>query len=43
ASSSGNRPPEFLSTHPNPETRRNDLQKNLPKALEYYKASGGKL
>ena len=43
AASSGNRPPEFLSTHPNPETRRNDLQKNLPKALEYYRASGGKI
>lgn len=43
ASSNGNRPPEFLSTHPSPESRRADLQKHLPKALEYYKASGGKI
>ena len=43
ASSSGNRPPEFLSTHPSPESRRADLQKHMPKALEYYKASGGKI
>lgn len=42
-SSSGNRPPEFLSTHPSPESRRADLQKRLPKALEYYKAAGGKI
>ena len=37
------RPPEFLSTHPSPETRRADLEKHLPKALEYYKAAGGKI
>lgn len=43
ASGNGSRPPEFLSTHPNPEHRRADIQKHLPKALEYYKASGGKL
>ncbi|MBV2166386.1 MAG: M48 family metallopeptidase [Kaistella sp.] len=43
ASSNGNRPPEFLSTHPSPESRRADLQKHMPKALEYYKASGGKI
>ena len=43
ASSNGNRPPEFLSTHPNPDTRRSDLEKHMPKALEYYKASGGKI
>ena len=42
-SSDGNRPPEFLSTHPNPDTRRSDLEKHMPKALEYYKASGGKI
>lgn len=39
----GNRPPEFLSTHPNPGTRRADLDKHMSKALEYYKASGGKI
>lgn len=43
ASSSGNRPPEFLSTHPSPESRRADIERRLPKALEYYKAAGGKL
>lgn len=43
AASSGNRAPEFLATHPSPENRRADIEKNLPKALEYYKASGGKL
>lgn len=40
--SNGNRPPEFLSTHPNPDTRRADLEKHMPKALEYYRAAGGK-
>lgn len=37
------RPPEFLSTHPDPDNRRADLQKHMPRALEYYKASGGKI
>ncbi len=32
----GERPPEFLSTHPHPGNRINDLQKHMPKALEYY-------
>ena len=43
ASSTGSRPPEFLSTHPSPDSRRADIQKRLPKALEYYKAAGGKI
>lgn len=43
ASSTGNRPPEFLSTHPNPANRISELNANMPKALEYYKAAGGKL
>ena len=43
ASSKGGRQPEFLSTHPNPETRISDINKDLPKALEYYKAAGGKI
>lgn len=42
AASSGSRAPEFLSTHPNPENRIADIQKAMPKALEYYKATGGK-
>jgi predicted Zn-dependent protease len=32
----GQEPPEFLSTHPNSETRINDLQKWMPEALKYY-------
>ncbi|WP_419869505.1 M48 family metallopeptidase [Chryseobacterium sp. CT-SW4] len=43
AASTGSKTPQFLSTHPNSETRISDLQKDLPKALEYYKAAGGKL
>ena len=43
ASSTGSKQPEFLATHPSPENRRADIEKHLPKALEYYKASGGKL
>ena len=33
----GERPPEFLSTHPNPETRIDDLNAALPEAMKYYK------
>lgn len=43
SSSSGARQPEFLSTHPSPGSRVGDIQKNLPKALEYYRAAGGKV
>lgn len=43
AASTGNRPPEFLSTHPNPDTRRADLERNMAKASEYYRAAGGKM
>ncbi|MBW2145510.1 MAG: M48 family metallopeptidase [Deltaproteobacteria bacterium] len=32
----GGRPPEFLSTHPAPETRIRDLQRWIPEALRYY-------
>lgn len=34
----GERPPEFLSTHPDPTNRIANLQKKMPKALEYYNA-----
>lgn len=37
AQSSGQRPPEFLSTHPHPETRIADLNNQIPEALKYYK------
>ncbi|SEF76255.1 Peptidase family M48 [Halpernia humi] len=42
AAGNGQRPPEFLSTHPAPENRRADLLNDMPKALEYYRAAGGK-
>lgn len=37
SSSKGGRPPAFLSTHPVPETRIQDIQAALPEALGYYK------
>lgn len=43
ALSSGSRQAEFLSTHPNPENRRADMNKHMEKALSYYKAAGGKI
>ncbi len=36
----GQKPPEFLSTHPSEATRISRLQQLMPKALEYYKRSG---
>ena len=35
--SSGEAPPEFLSTHPSHETRVKDLQGWMPEAMPYYK------
>lgn len=32
----GNKPPEFLSTHPSDETRIGQIQRYLPEALKYY-------
>ena len=40
ANSGGGSQPEFLSTHPAHETRISRLNAALPKALEYYEASG---
>ncbi len=37
AASNGNRPPEFLSTHPAEGKRRSQLERYLPEALKYYK------
>jgi len=33
----GEKPPEFMSTHPSDETRIQDLEKWMPEALGYYK------
>jgi len=33
----GQKPPEFLSTHPADDTRINDLKAYMPEALKYYK------
>jgi predicted Zn-dependent protease len=33
----GQKPPEFLSTHPSDETRINDLKEFMPEAMKYYR------
>lgn len=40
SASSGQRPPEFLSTHPTEENRIARLQSLMPEALKYYKPMG---
>jgi predicted Zn-dependent protease len=35
--SGGQKPPEFLSTHPSDETRIQKIREELPEALTYYK------
>jgi predicted Zn-dependent protease len=35
----GSKPPEFLSTHPAPETRIKDIQTHIPEAMEHYRKS----
>lgn len=40
AQAQGNRPPEFLSTHPGPERRIEQLQKFMPEAMKYYRPVG---
>lgn len=38
--SNGQKPPEFLSTHPSEGTRIQQLQKYMPEAMKYYKPVG---
>ena len=40
AMSNGQKPPEFLSTHPSEGKRIDQLQKFMPEALTYYKPQG---
>lgn len=37
AESSGPRPPKFLSTHPHPDQRIQDLNEMMPRAMKHYK------
>ena len=36
AATGGGRPPEFLSTHPSPDTRVKQLEELMPKAMAIY-------
>ncbi len=40
AMSNGQKPPEFLSTHPSESNRIAKLQQQMPEALKYYKPRG---
>jgi len=37
AASGGSAPVDFLSTHPSPDTRINDIKELIPEAMKYYK------
>jgi predicted Zn-dependent protease len=39
AAAGGGAPPEFLSTHPSPESRIRNIREALPRALEFYESS----
>jgi predicted Zn-dependent protease len=38
AKAGGQKPPEFMSTHPSDETRIKDIKALLPEAMKYYQA-----
>jgi len=40
AAAGGQKPPEFLSTHPDDGHRIEKLQEYMPQALKYYKPMG---
>lgn len=42
AAEGGARPPEFLSTHPAPESRIQELRNNMPPALEIYRQTSSR-
>jgi len=42
AASTGNKAPEFLSTHPSDESRIQQMEKFMPEALQYYKPISGR-
>ena len=35
----GEKPPEFMSTHPSDETRIRQLNERMPEAMKYYKGN----
>ena len=39
AQGGGQKPPEFMSTHPTDETRVNNLNSHMPKAMDFYNKS----
>ena len=42
AQSNGQKPPEFMSTHPSEGRRIEQLQQYMPEALKYYKPVGAR-